>query len=54
MGALLWLAKMLLKVMKPFLSIALMESIKDALEQYLGKIIEDEFGSDEEETTVID
>ena len=54
MGALLWFAKMLLKVMKPFLSIALMESLKDALEQYFGKILEDEFGTSEEETTAVE
>ena len=31
MGALLWVAKMLLKFMKPFLKIAIMESLFEAL-----------------------
>ena len=36
MGALLWVAKMLLKVMKPFVKIALIESLVEVLMGYIG------------------
>lgn len=48
MGALLWVAKMLLKVMKPFVKIALIESLIEALTGY----INDAGAVEEEETTV--
>lgn len=53
MGALLWLAKMLLKVMKPFLQIAFIESIKEVLEDFIAGVIEDEFGGSEDESTTV-
>ena len=37
MGALLWVAKMLLKVMKPFVKIAIMESLLEALMGVIGE-----------------
>ena len=37
MGALLWVAKMLLKVMKPFIKIAIMESLFEALMGVIGE-----------------
>lgn len=47
MGALLWVAKMLLKVMKPFVKIAIIESLIEALEGYVKEQPEEI----EEETT---
>lgn len=34
MGALLWFAKMLLKILKPFAKLAILEALFGALEEY--------------------
>lgn len=44
MGTLMWFAKMLLKILKPFAKIALTQALYEAIKQYVS----------EEETTVDD
>ncbi len=44
MGGILWIAKMLLKVLKPFVKIAIIESLLEALMGVIGE--EDEVGTE--------
>ena len=52
MGALIWVAKMLLKVMKPFLKIAIMESLIEALTEFITNA-ETPAGDEELESTTV-
>ena len=54
MGALLWVAKMLLKVMKPFLKIAIIEGLIEALTEFIANQEEPASEPEIESTTVIE